>query len=83
MSDSKPSSVSGGGDDVLSIIEKYQNTSRAGFMPANIGGSSHKPQLRNIVPGHILPSIDPKTLVKKKSKREDKDLPSPQTPIEA
>ena len=54
-------------DDVLSIIEKHQPQSRGGLPQLQLNPNA--PQLRAVLPGHVLPSIDPKLLNKQKGKK--------------
>ena len=57
-------------DDVLSIMEKHQPQNRAGMPQLKLDPNA--PQLRAVLPGHILPSIDPSLLQKQKaSKKKD------------
>ena len=65
------SQKSGPTEDVLSIMERHMPQSRSGLPSMNKG-----PQLRNVIPGHVLPSLDPMALKKQKSgKRKEEDKP--------
>ena len=55
-------------DDVLSIMEKHQPQNRAGIPQLKLNPNA--PQLRAVLPGHVLPSIDPTLLNKYKKDKK-------------
>jgi hypothetical protein len=52
--------TSNASDDVLSIMEKHQPQNRSGLPQLKLNPNA--PQLRAVLPGQMLPSIDPKLL---------------------
>jgi hypothetical protein len=57
-------------EDVLSIMDRMQSR---GGMPAKLG---KMPQMRQHVAGHVLPSIDPSSFVKRGSTRKKEQAPT-------
>jgi len=60
-----------GGDDIQSILERHAPQARGGLPKSS--SRSGLPALRQVLPGHQLPSLDPSSFIKQKSSTKRKE----------